>query len=54
MMMGPDPKKACIAESGVLKIKVAELSANEYLMSDFLSWGRTSFRGNHRRRRCSR
>jgi hypothetical protein len=27
----------------VLKVKVAELSANEYLMSDLLSWDRTLF-----------
>jgi hypothetical protein len=32
----------------VLNAKVAELSANEYLMADFLSWGKILSRGNHR------
>jgi hypothetical protein len=32
----------------VLKVKVAELSANEYLVADFLSWGKILSRGNHR------
>jgi hypothetical protein len=47
MMMEPDPRSR-IAELEVLKVKIAELSANDYLVADFLS------RGNHRRSECSR
>jgi hypothetical protein len=47
MMMGPDPKKAILPSQEYWKQKVARLSANKYLMSDFLNWGRILFRGSH-------
>jgi hypothetical protein len=47
MMMGPDLRSST-AELGMLKVKLAELNADEYLMSYFLSWGRILFRGSHR------
>jgi hypothetical protein len=40
--------RSSVAELRVLKVKVAELSANEYLMADFLSWGKILSRSNHR------
>jgi hypothetical protein len=41
MMMEPNPKKPYCQVRGA-KSKIAELSANDYLVADFLS------RGNHR------
>jgi hypothetical protein len=31
----------------MLKVKIAGLSANKYLMSDFLNWSRILFRESH-------
>jgi hypothetical protein len=44
MMTEPDPERITLPSQGCWEKKIAGLSANVYLMPNFLNWNRVLFR----------